>query len=239
MLRLHYGDAIDGLSHFDGTIDCVITSPPYKEIDGYSEKLIRDVFSLLFMRQVDESLCFMNFGALVEDKMRPFRAALVIEACGYKLQETFVWWKNHYKPIQGERRVNNLSEFIFMFSKGKMPQLDRLSIGIPYADKSNVGRFADKDLKCAGNVWPIDYETIQDSDQKLHNDRFPLELPLRCLKLADYSTDWVVCDPFSGSGTTAMAAHQLGTRFIGWEKDRSHYDTAMARLQSVSAAEHA
>ena len=72
--------------------------------------------------------------------------------------------------------------------KDKMPLLNRLAIGVPYADKSNIGRYAAKDLKCGGNVWYIDYDTINHKEEKLHNDRFPLELPTRCLKLSNKKT---------------------------------------------------
>jgi DNA modification methylase len=42
--------------------------------------------------------------------------------------------------------------------------------------------------------------------------------------------DDLVCDPFSGSATTAVAALRHGRRFIGWERDPEHYATAIRRL---------
>jgi site-specific DNA-methyltransferase (adenine-specific) len=230
-INIHLGDAIDGLDKQQSeSIDCIVTSPPYKDSDGYTESLMRHVFEAAFYTMKKDSLLFVNFGHLVEDKMRPFRVASIIAECGFKLQETFTWVKNHYRPIQGKRRVNNLTEFIFMFSKGDMPELDRLAVGIPYADKSNVGRYAVADLKCGGNVWYIDYDTIQSSDDKLHNDRFPLDLPLRCLKLAGIKPGQLVCDPFTGSGTTALACKQLGLNYVGWEINKTHYETALKRV---------
>lgn len=225
------GDAVDGLSKIQArSIDCIVTSPPYKTSDGYTSLLMLHLFHHAWHALKDDGLMFVNFGHLAEDKMRPFKVAMLIEACGFKLQETFVWVKNHYRPIQGKRRVNNLTEFIFMFSKGDMPELDRLAVGIPYADKSNIGRYAVSDLKCAGNVWNIAYDTIQSSEDKLHNDRFPLDLPLRCLKLAGVKPGQLVCDPFTGSGTTALACKQLGLNYVGWEINQTHYDTAIKRL---------
>lgn len=230
-INIHLGDCVLDLQfERPGIIDCMVTSPPYKDSDGYTESLMQEVFKYAFERMKNNTLLFVNFGHLAEDKMRPFKVAMLIEACGFKLQETFVWVKNHYRPIQGKRRVNNLTEFIFMFSKGDMPELDRLAVGIPYADKSNIGRYGVSDLKCAGNVWNIAYDTIQSSDDKLHNDRFPLDLPLRCLKLAGVKPGQLVCDPFTGSGTTALACKQLGCSFIGWEINQTHYETAIKRV---------
>ena len=229
-IQIHLGDCRDGLKTLSSeSIDCIVTSPPYKDCDNFSPELISSVFTECLRVLTKTGLCFVNFGHLAEDKMRPFRIAMMLEEIGFKLSETFVWVKNHYRPIQGKRRVNNLTEFIFMFYKHEMPILDRLAIGIPYQDKSNVGRYADSDLKCAGNVWHIPYDTITSSDQKLHNDRFPLRLPSRCLQLAKAQK---VLDPFSGSGTTALACKELGLDFVGWEIDAEHFNTSLRRLET-------
>ena len=149
---------------------------------------------------------------------------------GFKLNETITWVKNHYSPIQGNKRLNNLTEFIFILHKGDMPALDRLSIGVPYADKSNIGRYSDKDLKCGGNVWYIDYDTIQDKSEKTHKDRFPKELPTRCIKLSNLKKDSVILDPFCGSATTGVAAKELGMQFIGIERNKNYINKATKLL---------
>lgn len=219
----------------DKSIDLVITSPPYKSADGFSYALMRDVFRQLYRVQEENTLFFLNFGHLAEDKMRPFLVANLAIEEGYKLNDTITWVKNHYKPIQGERRLNNLTEFIFLFYKGRMPKLNRLAVGIPYVDKSNASRFnGGIDLHCAGNVWYIDYPTITCRDQKLHPDRFPLELPEKCIKLCGYDAKMVL-DPFSGSATTCLAAKNLGKDYIGIEKNEKNHKVSLERLSdSVS-----
>lgn len=233
-IDIRLGDCLDGLKQLDdATIDCIVCSPPYKDADGFCFQNQLEIFTECARVMKDSALCFINFGHLAEQKSRPLRLATLLEdnIQDFHLQETFTWLKTQYKPIQGKRRVNNLTEFIFMFSKGKMPELDRLAIGVPYADKSNIGRYSNQDLRCGGNLWVIPYETIQSSAQKLHNDRFPLDLPLRCLKLAGVKPGQLVCDPFTGSGTTALACKQLGINYIGWEINQQHYDTAIKRIQ--------
>lgn len=39
-----------------------------------------------------------------------------------------------------------------------------------------------------------------------------------------------VLDPVIGSGTTAVACHNLGRKFIGMEKDREIYESAVQRI---------
>lgn len=213
--------------------DLLITSPPYKSEDGFSYTLMRDAFREMYRIQKLNTLFFLNFGHLANDKMRPFQVCQQAIDENYYLNDTIIWVKNHYKPIQGKRRLNNLTEFIFMLYKGKMPELNRLAIGVPYADKSNAKRFSGgRDLKCGGNVWYIDYETINNSDEKLHHDRFPLELPEKCIKLCGYHVATVL-DPFAGSGTTCLASKNLGKDYIGIEKNKSNYEVALARLNEV------
>jgi len=52
--------------------------------------------------------------------------------------------------------------------------------------------------------------------------------------LGDYTKPGdLVCDPFSGSGTTGVAAIRLGRRFIGWERDPKYHAVAMKRLSAA------
>ena len=215
----------------DESIDLVVTSPPYKDSDGYTDKLMEEVFQRLYRVQKNDTLFFLNFGHLADFKDRPFKVLDIALKCGYNLNDVIIWVKNHYRPIQGKKRVNNLFEYIFLLYKGKMPDLDRLSIGVPYKDKSNIGRFTDIDLKCGGNVWYINYETIQSREQKLHNDRFPIELPERCIKLSGIKEESWVLDPFSGSGTTGVACQMLGMNYFGFEIDKEHYFNSLSRLE--------
>jgi DNA modification methylase len=204
-MEILYEDSRNGLLKFESnTIDLTVTSPPYKIEDGYSDQLIIDVFTEVYRLHKDKSVLFVNFGHLNDFKTRPFKVVELIESVGFKLKDTIIWIKNHYKPIQGNKTLNNKWEYVFLFIKNKIPEMDRLAIGIPFVCKSNIGRFAKEDLHCGGNLWYIPYETITKSSEKLHNDRFPIGLPLNCLKLYPFAQD--ILDPFSGSGTTCLAA---------------------------------
>jgi hypothetical protein len=43
----------------------------------------------------------------------------------------------------------------------------------------------------------------------------------------------LVCDPFAGSGTTAVACKRLGRSFIGWEKDATFHAAALKRIEAA------
>lgn len=67
-------------------------------------------------------------------------------------------------------------------------------------------------------------------DGTIHPTQKPLRLFMRCV--ADYSKEGdLVLDCFSGSGTTAIACHNLKRRFICIEKDKDYYEASVNRLE--------
>ncbi len=62
-----------------------------------------------------------------------------------------------------------------------------------------------------------------------HPAPFPLELPLRCIKLFSFVGDTVL-DPFVGSGTTLIAAYKLKRKAIGVEIDQKYFNLAKERI---------
>jgi len=102
--------------------------------------------------------------------------------------------------------------------------VDRLAIGVPYADKSNIKRWAHTgggDKRCRGNNWFVPYKTIRSREQQRpHPATFPVELAEQCIKLHGAEAGLVVMDPFVGIGHSAVAAKNCGVgKFIGFEID--------------------
>lgn len=70
-----------------------------------------------------------------------------------------------------------------------------------------------------------------------HPAPFPVELPMRCIKMFSFVDD-VVLDPFMGSGTTLVACKQSHRAGIGIEIDRNYCAIAKERIQSIGRREH-
>ena len=143
----------------------------------------------------------------------------------------------HYKPINSDRFVNDCHEFIFHFTPQGSTSLDRLALGVPYQDQSNVGRWrnAAQGVRCRGNTWFIPYETIQRRDRdRPHPATFPPRLPEQCLRLHGLSRIEVVMDPFAGLGSTAVACTRVGVGFIGADLDESYLKIAADRTREAA-----
>jgi site-specific DNA-methyltransferase (adenine-specific) len=143
----------------------------------------------------------------------------------------------HYKPINSDRFLNDCHEFVFHFTPGGETRLDRLALGVPYQDQSNITRWraAADGVRCRGNTWFIPYETIQRRDRdRPHPATFPSRLPEQCIRLHGVTAVARVMDPFTGLGSTAVACARLGVNFVGAEIDETYLDEAVERTAAAA-----
>lgn len=68
---------------------------------------------------------------------------------------------------------------------------------------------------------------------RTNNDFHPTEKPVQLMRAFIEWTRGVVCDPFMGSGSTGVAAEQMGRPFVGIEKDPDHFETACKRISAA------
>src|SRR2546428_3269836 len=176
--------------------------------------------------------------AIEDCSHRPVAARTnAVQQTGHRPVATNVRSYGHFKPISSKRFLNDCHEYIFHFTKTARVELDRLAIGVPYQDKSNIARWAHtrgSDLRCRGNTWFIPYETIQSrAKERPHPATFPVQLAEWCIKLHGASRVHTMLDPFLGIGNSAVAAQRCGVKkFIGFEIDETYLAEAKRRLEA-------
>ena len=84
-------------------------------------------------------------------------------------------------------------------------------------------RLRDKGASGAGDIWYIPQES-----NPSHPAPFPVKLPKTIIETTRAS---IVYDPFMGIGTTAVAAKELGRKFIGIEITPEYCEIAVKRLR--------
>jgi site-specific DNA-methyltransferase (adenine-specific) len=253
------GDCLAELREMEsGSVDAVVTSPPYNIGVGYRSyddrrprqsylDWLTGVGGQIGRVLKSEGSFFLNVGSTNTDPWVAVDVALAFKGV-FVLQNTILWAKSvsigtdtvgHFKPITSRRFLNNNHESIFHFTKTGNVSIDRLSVGVPFKDKSNISRWGhERDRRCAGNVWFIPYKTVRSKAQKFdHPAGFPVELPARCIRLHGVP-EATVLDPFAGTGTTLVAAESLGCRGIGIEIDHQYATTAVERLRRITAEPH-
>jgi DNA modification methylase len=103
------------------------------------------------------------------------------------------------------------------------PHTERLYV---FLRRGNTYRFLnDEQLPYRSDLW-----RIERSARNGHNAPFPLQLASAVIQAWSRPGE-LVCDPFAGSGTTALAARALGRGFVGAEIIEKYYELACERLQ--------
>ncbi|WP_433431988.1 DNA-methyltransferase [Nonomuraea sp. CA-141351] len=84
-----------------------------------------------------------------------------------------------------------------------------------------------------GDVWSVSTRPLREA----HFAAFPIDLPLRAIA-SGCRPGGTVLDPFTGAGTTGIAARQLARSFRGIELNVAYCDLARARLAAAAAQGH-
>jgi site-specific DNA-methyltransferase (adenine-specific) len=249
--RLILGDCLEVLPTLPAeTVDVVVTSPPYniglayrdyddtRAEDDYLDWLVRIAGEIRRVMKADGSF-FLNISGSSSAPWLPFELIVRLRPL-FALQNHIVWIKSiatngdavgHFKPVGGQRFLHHNHEHLFHLTLSGDVKLDRLAIGVPFKDKSNIARRGHaKDLRCRGNTWFIPYDTVQSKAEKFHHPgTFPVALPRWCIRLHG-RREALVLDPFMGTGTTVVAAELEGARGIGIDLDPAYVAIAQRRL---------
>ena len=221
-----------------------------KERKDYLDWLY-EIAQLSYLILKDNGSFFLNIGGTPSYPMLPFEVIEKFKKAEYQLQNTIHWIKSisfektdvgknngirdysigHFKPIVSDRYLTDIHEYIFHFTKEGNVKLNKRAIGVPYQDKTNIGRWksATQDKRDRGNVWFIPYPTIQES--RHHPAVFPEKLPYLCIKMHGVKPDMLVYDPFMGIGTTALACIKLGVKYMGTEIDADYIKVALEYIE--------
>ena len=235
--RVVCGDATNAELVFKtcGGFPLLVTSPPYFNQREYSQWKTYDDY-LATMRQTvkawdaaasSSSLMAVNIGsdeqarrwmpsdwwALIRDHGRDWLyrecIAWVKAAAVWSVPRSMHIENGHYFPAQRW-------EVILVVSRGDHPSFD-------ISDRDRVREFQE-------NVWNMAVVPGQVQTSGGHPAMYPVELPRRLI-MAYSKKGLKVFDPFLGSGTTLIAAEQLGRICHGIEIEPRYVDVSVARWE--------
>ncbi len=173
---------------------------------------------------------------------------------GWLWTEEYCWHKKNSYPGKWPNRFRDSWERCLHFTKQKKFAMYQEEVMVPVGDWAesrlkalsetdkrrdesrvgsgfgkNVSNWVGRDLVYPTNVIHMATE----SSNRGHSAAFPIELPTWFIKLFTQNDD-IVLDPFIGSGTTAVAAKQLGRSYIGIEKETAFCDVAEKRIAATT-----
>jgi DNA modification methylase len=211
-ITIYHGDARDVLQ-LGVVADVIATDPPYSS--GGMQEMQRAGGSI--GTRSDETIAFDNLST------RGYRLLMreVLRLCN-QADEIYLFtdwrmWIESFDAVEGAGwRVRNM----LVWDKATM------GMGMPWRNQHELIVFAKRGPAHqggkSGNVL-----TVRRSGNKNHPTEKPLELMTAILSNAGPGA---VLDPFMGSGTTLLAAKQLGRKAVGIELSEAYCEVAAKRL---------
>jgi DNA modification methylase len=180
----------------------------------------------------------------------PSRVALALQRDGWYVRSRIVWNKKSCMPENVDDRPTSNHEYVFLLTKNKSYYYDADAIKEPLAESSKerykysfggeknetlketdkptavVGDRSATDGKNKRDVWTVNTGSLSEA----HFAVYPVELIEPCV-LAGSAEGDVVLDPFSGAGTTGIAALKNGRKYVGIDLNEEYNELARKRIR--------
>jgi len=224
----------------DNSVHLMVTSPPYNVGKEYDENLslqeYRDFLSRVWKEVyrvlVPGGRVCINVANLGRKPYIPLHAFIIedMQKIGFLMRGEIIWnkgstaspstawgsWLSAKNPV-----LRDIHEYILVFSKDTFTRANH--------NNERATMTKDEFLELTKSIWTFGAESAKKVG---HPAPFPVELPLRCIKLYTFEND-VVLDPFMGSGTTAVAAILSNRKFVGYEIEEEYVRLAEKRIKET------
>jgi site-specific DNA-methyltransferase (adenine-specific) len=244
---LKNGDCLELMKEIpDGSVDLVLTDPPYGTTACKWDSIIPFEPMWEQLKRVTK-----KNGAIVMTASQPFTSTLVVSNIS-EFAHAWVWNKRFAANfVQAKRQPLKDHEDVVVFgNNGKQPQYfpqmtdrdvpikkggNKLSKAIPIRQTEAAKEFG-KTSKSYDKKHPTTVTSLNFSSRDgrgLHPTQKPVALMEYLIKTYTNEGETVL-DFTMGSGTTGVAAKNLGRDFIGIELDKDYYNIAKDRIQNAN-----
>ncbi len=222
----------------DNSIHLMVTSPPYNVGKDYDKdlsleeyrRLLRNVFKEVYRTLVVGGRACINIANLGRKPYIPLHSFIIEDMLkiGFFMRGEIIWnkassaspstawgsWMSAVNPT-----LRDIHEYILVFSKGNN--------GRDNSNNKQMSITKEEFMEFTKSMWTF---PAQQARLVGHPAPFPVELPLRLIKLYTFVGD-VVLDPFIGSGTTAIASVMTGRHFVGYDIEKNYIKLAEKRIE--------
>lgn len=224
-IQLLHGDCLELMKDIpDGSVDLIVTDPPYKttpygnpgSCGGMFKHEMSKKGRVFKFNDVECQFYAPEFYRVLKDGSHLYVMTNHVNlitmlntftSCGFHFIKSLIW--NKVNKITGRFYMSQF-EYILFFRKGKGVQIH--------------------------NCGTSDIITLQNRKQKgadgknLHDTEKPVEL-MRILIENSSKVGDVVLDPFMGIGSTGVACVDTGRKFVGIELDENYFGIAKQRIE--------
>ena len=213
--RIYNEDCLQGMKKLeDKSVDMVLTDIPYGECNNKGHEEIRKISKGL------ADVVSFSIPELISQLSRITRGSIYI-FCSI----------GQVSIIRKAMDDNGMTTRLCIWEKTNPSPMNGQFLWLSSLECCVFGRFSNATFNefCKSPVWKYPC-----GSSKIHPTQKPLELFKRLI-LASSNDGDLILDPFSGSGTTAIAAKHLNRRFIAFEKNETFYQASIKRLKEETA----
>ncbi len=230
-----------------GTVQLVVTSPPYNlgkeyekrlKLNDYLDQQAKVIAECARVLSQRGSICWQVGNYVDKGSIIPLDTVLypIFNALGLQMRNRIIWHFEH--GLHCSRRLSGRYETIIWFTKSKdyVFNLDPVRVPQKYPGKKyfkgpKAGKYSCNPLgKNPGDLWVIPNVKSNHVEKTEHPCQFPVELIERLVLSMTNKNDWVL-DPFLGTGTSIIAAIRHGRRGVGAETFDRYVKLARERIQ--------
>ena len=249
--RIINGESLEVLKKIPSkTFDLVFADPPYNmqigeklkrpdnsKVHGVNDKWDQflnfkhyDEFSKEWLKECKRILKDNGSMWVIGTYHNIFRLGYHIQNLNYWILNDVIWRKNNPMPNFKGTRFTNAHETLIWASKSKKSK---------YTFNYQSLKCLNDDLQMRSD-WTLPIcngkERLKKNGKKIHSTQKP-EALLHRIILATTNKGDLICDPFIGTGTSAVVAKKLGRNFFGVEKDKKYFSAANKRINSTKIIE--
>lgn len=237
--KIYECDVLEGLRQLDDeSIDLIITSPPYNKAglngvlkkynrtwtttidynsDSNVDKMDEDEYEqwqILVLKECfrvlkkEGSMFYNHKNRIVSGTGEIISPYQWLYQTDFKIRQEIIWDRGSTNNVQNCRYLPT-TEKIFWLTKTERPLFIR-----------------DQNSEYKTEVWNFNFKRKSE-----HPAPFPIELPDAIITCIPHDNDFIVLDPFMGSGTVALSAIKNGSNYIGFEKFKKYVDMANKRIK--------
>lgn len=241
LFELYQNDCNEILPQFENKFDLIFADPPYfLSNDGLSiqsgkivsvnkgdwdkEESINDIdeFNLQWISNAKKALKDTGSILISGTYHNIFSLGRILQKLDFKVLNIITWQKTNPPPNFSCRYLTHSTEQILWARKSQKHKHI-----FNYEILKNLNN--DKQMR---DVWSFPAIAPWEKTNGKHPTQKPLALLVRLLLMAS-NKDSIICDPFSGSSTTGIAANILGRKFIGIENKKDYIYLSINRKNNL------
>lgn len=242
----------------DNIFDLVITSPPYNKgeimvtknqplvYDNYKDDVEESEYQRQQVEMLDEIYRTVKPGGsffynhkLRFQKTNSIDPALWLAKSKWHIRERITWDRKQAGYFGGARFWHTNEDIWWLYKPLENGEKAK-HLGTRHAILGSVWNISPDSYAKREIAKKIEFAGLDFSKYSNHPAMFPLELPLRIIySITDGEKNKLIFDPYSGSGTTALAAKLLGEYCCGLDISPTYNEMAQARINNVSDRDRA